>query len=152
MNTRLNESLDGIETVKSAAQEYAEIRLFGKISSATVMPWSNRAISSQHFCVSPAGSGAGYWFASRFAAAPPGHFGYGQVVGYYGVSDAGFSDFISLFAYSQISFRHLERPAFWSFSAAEDNLDQNVEGYAHPCAASIEFRDVCFGYTEQEPI
>ena len=105
LNTRLSESLDGIETVKGAAQEASEVNLFKRNAGDIVMLRCSRGISKRvifHCCCLYIALGTGLlhslWLFSR------GVLSAGDVVGYFGLLlMLDFPTFISLFAYSQIS-------------------------------------------------
>ncbi|MEM5775189.1 MAG: ABC transporter ATP-binding protein, partial [Anaerolineaceae bacterium] len=154
MNTRLTESLDGIETVKSAAQEKAEINLFSRnikrFRDAMVHQGDIEATFLPYLLL---GLALGGGLLHALLLANQGLLNTGQVVGYYGVLlMLDFPTFISLFAYSQISSGLSSARRILELVKREDNLDQNVSGYAGAMRGEVEFRNVCFGYSEQEPI
>jgi ATP-binding cassette subfamily B protein len=154
MNTRLNEALDGIETVKAAAQECAEIDLFGlnvkRFRNAMVRQGDIESTFLPYLLL---GIAMGGGLLHALLLANQGILDTGQVVGYFGVLLLlDFPTFISLFAYSQISTGLSSARRILELLNREDNLDQNVRGYAEPMRGEIEFRDVCFGYSGQEPI
>ena len=154
LNTRLTESLDGIETVKSAAQEGAEIHLFGlnlkRYRDAIVKQGD---IESTYLPYLLLGITLGGGLLHALILGSQGILDTGQVVGYYGVLlMLDFPTFTSLFAYSQISTGISSAQRILELIKREDNLDQNLTGFAGKMHGEIEFREVCFGYADQEPI
>jgi ATP-binding cassette subfamily B protein len=150
LNSRLAESLDGIETVKAAAQECAEINRFGtnvrRYRNAVVRQGDIEARFLPYLLLSLA-MGAGLLHALLLAKA--GILDTGQVVGYFGLlAMLDFPTFISLFAYSQISVGISSAKRILELLKREDNLDQNVEGYAKSMRGEITFRDVSFAYPD----
>jgi ATP-binding cassette subfamily B protein len=152
LNSRLAESLDGIETVKAAAQECAEINRFGtnvrRYRNAVVRQGDIEARFLPYLLLSLA-MGAGLLHALLLAKA--GILDTGQVVGYFGLlAMLDFPTFISLFAYSQISVGISSARRILELLKREDNLDQNLEGHASSMRGEITFRDVSFAYPDHE--
>ena len=79
MNSRLAEALDGIETVKSASQEEAEVKRFnqnaGTVSQGLCAPGRPGSPFRTH---AVDGDGSGWRPAACPAALPPGSAGYGR--------------------------------------------------------------------------
>lgn len=148
LNTRLAEVLDGIETVKGAAQEFLELGLFRKYVAryraamvrqgdmeARYMPllWMQIALA------------AGLFHALLLHW--KGILNLGQVVGYFELLlMLDFPTFISLWAYSQISLGLAGARRILELMNRENNLDQNISGYSGDMRGEIEFRNVCFSY------
>lgn len=152
LNSRLAESLDGIETVKSAAQECAEIHRFGtnvrRYRDAMVRQGDIEATFLPYLLLSLALGGG---LLHALVLATQGLLDIGQVVGYFGVlMMLDFPTFISLFAYSQISVGISSARRIIELLRREDNLDQNLAGYAGEMRGEVTFREVSFGYPEQE--
>ena len=119
--------------------------------AATAMRPCARATSKRAFCrccclASP-------WPVGLFHALllfNQGLLNVGQVVGYFGLLlMLDFPTFTSLWAYSQISLGLAGARRILELMNRENNLDQNVQGYAGPMQGEIEFRDVCFAYGDQ---
>lgn len=146
LNTRLSESLDGIETVKGAAQEISEVDRFGRNAqryrNAAVLQGNN--IEARYipllllYIALGLGLLHGLWLLSR------GVLSAGDVVGYFGLLllMLDFPTFISLFAYSQISLGVAGARRILELM----NLDQNLGGYQKPMRGEVEFRNVTFSY------
>jgi ATP-binding cassette subfamily B protein len=154
LNSRLAESLDGIETVKAAAQECSEIHRFGsnviRYRDAMVKQGDIEATYLPYLLLSLA-MGGGLLHALILSS--QGVLDVGQVVGYFGVLlMLDFPTFISLFAYSQISVGLSSARRIIELLKREDNLDQNLAGYAGPMKGEVEFQNVSFGYPEHDLI
>ncbi len=153
MNTRLAEVLDGIETVKGAAQEQAEVSLFGRharrFRDAFVHQGDVEARFIPLLLLGLAQAGALLHAILLFRR---GLLDVGQVVGYMGLIQLfGFPTFVSLFAYSQVSSGMAGARRILELINRRTELDQNVHGYQAPIRGAIEFRDVTFAYQDGEP-
>jgi ATP-binding cassette subfamily B protein len=62
----------------------------------------------------------------------------------------GFPTFTSMWAYSQVSLGIAGARRILELMNRENNLDQNLAGYAGPMRGHIEFKNVSFGYHEGE--
>ena len=154
LNTRLSESLDGIETVKGAAQESGEIARFGKHAhlyrDASVQQGDIEAkfVPLLFFYLSLAGG-----LLHALLLFRQGLINLGDVVGYFGVlMMLDFPTFISLFAYSQISSGVAGARRILELLNKENTLDQNAQGYSETMHGEVEFRKVGFHYENNESI
>jgi ATP-binding cassette subfamily B protein len=76
----------------------------------------------------------------------------GGVVGYFGLlSLFGFPTFTSLFAYSQVSLGLAGAKRILELIRQENNLDQNLRGYAGVMVGEVEFRHLAFAYPRGKP-
>ena len=154
LNTRLSESLDGIETVKGAAQEVSEVNLFRRNAQryrdAAVQQGNIEARYIPLLLLYIAlGTGLlhSLWLFSR------GVLSAGDVVGYFGLLlMLDFPTFISLFAYSQISLGMAGARRILELMNQETNLDQNLSGYQKPMRGEVEFRNASFVYQEDDQV
>jgi ATP-binding cassette subfamily B protein len=153
LNTRLSESLDGIETVKGSAQEGREISLFrgnvGRYRDASVHQGKveSRFLPMLLFYVALA---AGLLHALLLFRA--GQLNIGGVIGYFGLLlMLDFPTFSSMFAYSRISLGLAGAKRILELMNRENNLDQNVAGYTGPMRGEVEFSNVTFKYQDNEP-
>ena len=154
LNSRLAEALDGIETVKAAAQECTEIHRFGvnirRYRNAMVKQGNIEAAFLPYLLLSIGLAGG---LLHALLLANQGLLNTGQVVGYFGVLLLlDFPTFISLFAYSQISVGMSSARRILELINREENLDQNISGHQATINGDIEFRDVSFGYPGNDAI
>jgi ATP-binding cassette, subfamily B, bacterial len=154
LNIRLAESLDGVETVKGSARELAEIALFKqnvkRYKDASVEQGKKEARFLPLLLYGIA-LAAGLLHALLLFRA--GRIDIGEVVGYFGLLlMLDFPTFASLWAYSKISLGLAGAKRILEVMNREDNLDQNVTGYAQPMRGEVEFRDVTFRYADGEPV
>lgn len=153
LNTRLSESLDGIETVKGAAQETREIGLFrhnvrfyrdaaveqGRVESRFL------PLLLYYICLA-----GGLLHALLLFRA--GLLDIGSVVGYFGLLlMLDFPTFASMGAYSRISLGLAGGKRILELMNRENNLDQNVNGYSTPMRGEVEFKNVTFHYENNDP-
>jgi len=150
MNTHLSESLDGVEIMKGAAQEDAEVDRFvtnaRKVRNAFVQQGDLEAKYIANLLL-------GLAFASGLVHAlllyRAGAITVGAVVGYFGMLQLlGFPTFTSTFAYSQISLGLSSARRILELIQRETHLDQNASGADMEIRGEIEFRDVSFKYPD----
>jgi ATP-binding cassette, subfamily B, bacterial len=152
MNTRLAEAIDGIETVKGMAQERGEANLFSRNAAqfrdAFIRQGNVEARFLPLLLLGLAEAGALLHSLILFRQ---GLLDVGEVVAFFGLIQLfGFPTFTSLFAYSQVSLGIAGAKRILELINREDNLDQNVGGYAQAMHGEIEFKDVAFGYGQGE--
>lgn len=148
LNTRLSESLDGIETVKGSSQEETEINRFEENAIrhrlAVVKQGDTEAVFLPLLLLSIA-FGAGLFHALLLLQR--GILNTGQVVGYFGlILMLDFPTFTSIWAYSQISLGLAGARRILELMNRENNLDQNINGFAGMMRGEIEFRNVSFTF------
>jgi len=148
LNSRLAEALDGIETVKGASQEAQEVDLFrieaDEVRKAQVKQGDAEArfILMLVFAVALAGGLIHAIILNRM-----GLIDTGQVVGYFGILlMLDFPTFASIWAYSMISSGMAGARRILELMNRENNLDQNVEGFAGEMQGEVEFRNVSLNY------
>ncbi|MBI9034454.1 MAG: ABC transporter ATP-binding protein [Bacteroidales bacterium] len=151
LNTRLSESIDGIETVKGAAQERFEISLFEKNISdyrnAFVLQGNEEAKFIPLLLMSLT-QAAGLFHALFLFKG--GVIEVGDVVSYFGLLLLlGFPTFISLFAFSQISLGMAGSRRILELINRENVLGQNKMGYQGELSGNVTFQDVSFAYEDQ---
>ena len=154
LSSRLSEALDGIETVKGAAQEATEVNLFksiaGRYRKAVVRQgdMEGRFFPLLLYSVTLA---AGLLHALILFRL--GLLNVGQVVGYFGLLLLlDFPTWSSMWAYSQISLGLAGARRILELMNRENNLDQNFSGYKGGIQGEIEFQDVTFAYEGAEPV
>jgi len=148
MNAILAETIDGIETVKGAAQEDYEIERFEsgaiRYRDAFVRQGDLEAWFVPLLLLGLA-QGAALFHA--LALYRDGAIGVGDVVAYMGLLFLfGFPVFISLFAYSQMSSGMAGARRILALIQGRTELDENKAGYAADMRGAIRFEQVTFGY------
>ncbi len=154
MNTRLAEALDGIETVKGAAQEDQEVQRFAALArgfrDAAVRQGDVEARFLPLLLMGMAVAGGFFhamWLYNQ------GAINVGQVVGYVGLLQLfRFPTFTSLFAYSRVSSGLAAARRILELMTLRTDLDQNLAGYAGTMKGLVEFRHVDFAYPESDTI
>jgi ATP-binding cassette subfamily B protein len=148
MNAILAETIDGIETVKGAAQESYEIERFesGAVEyrNAFVRQGDIEAWFVPLLLMGLAHA-AGLFHALTLYR--DGLVRVGDIVAYMGLLFLfGFPVFISLFAYSQISTGMAGARRILALITGETELDENRSGHAAEMNGAIRFEHVTFGY------
>ncbi len=153
MNSRLAEAIDGIETVKSMAQEQNEVERFGenarRYRDAFVRQGDVEARFIPLLLLGLAEAGG---LLHSLLLYRQGALDIGQVVAYFGLIQLfGFPTFTSLFAYSQISLGVAGAQRILELINRETNLDQNLHGHRAKMRGEVEFRNVSFAYESDDP-
>jgi ATP-binding cassette subfamily B protein len=152
MNTHLSESLDGVETVKGAAQENAEVDKF-VLNATRVRNWFVKQGDAE------ARFGGmlllGLAFATGLTQAlllyRQGILSVGDVVAYFGILRLlEFPTFTSTWAYTQVALGVSSARRILELMNRETRLDQNAAGFSQPMRGEIEFRDVAFTYPDTD--
>lgn len=153
LNTRLSESLDGIETVKGSAQEASEISLFkAKIKHYRDAAVHQGYIESRFLPLLLYSIALAVGLIHALLLFRAGLLNIGGVVGYFGLLlMLDFPTFSSLWAYSRISLGLAGARRILELMNRENNLDQNLAGYTGPMRGEVEFRNVTFHYDNAEP-
>ena len=148
MNTQLSESLDGVEVVKGAAQEDAEVDRFvlnaSRVRDAFVRQGD---LEGQYIAMLLLGSAYAFGLFHALILFRSGQLDLGAVVAYFGLLRLlEFPTFVSTWAYSQISLGISGARRILELMNRETNLDQNAQGHADSMRGEIEFRNVDFTY------
>jgi ATP-binding cassette subfamily B protein len=148
MNSRLAEAIDGIETVKGAAQERAEIGRFeeraGEYRDAMV---EQGRIEARFLPLLFLGLTTAIGFTHAFLLYQANELRVGDIVAYVGLLGLfGFPTFVSLVAYSQVSRGMAGARRILELIKAETALDENVTGHEALVDGAIRFDRVSFGY------
>ncbi len=154
LNSRLSETIDGIETVKGTAQEKSEISHFSENArnyrNALVKQGDIEARFLPLLLLGLAEAGGLLHSILLYQA---GLIDLGQVVAYFGLLQLfGFPTFVSLFAYSQVSLGTASARRILDLINMENDLDQNIHGNSNEMRGEIEFRNVTFSYDGSEPV
>jgi len=154
MNTHLSEALDGIETMKGAAQEEAEIKRFNvnsrrlRDNNIRQGDVEARFVPLLLFFIALAGGLLHAILLFRL-----GILNIGDVVAYFGILlMLEFPTWTSIWAYSLISSGLAGGRRILELINRETNLDQNATGYTQPMQGRIEFRNLTFSYPTGEAV
>lgn len=154
MNGRLAEAIDGIELVKSTAQEVQEIGLFNDNASgyrdAAV---EQGKIEARFLPLLLLGITQGLGFMHALYLFQLGEIAVGDVVGYMGLLALfGFPTFISLLAYSRVSLGLAGARRILELMNTETLLDENADGHQANIEGLVQFDNVTFGYVAESPV
>jgi ATP-binding cassette, subfamily B, bacterial len=148
LNAHLTEAIEGIETIKGAAQEAHEIRQFeheaGNFRNAFV---NLGQVEARFLPLLLLGLTQGFAFWHALALYQQGQISVGDIVAYMGL--IGLFTFpvnVSLFAYSQAASGVASARRILELVVTETELDQNVGGYEAPMRGVIRFDNVSFRY------
>ncbi|HSM57804.1 MAG TPA: ABC transporter ATP-binding protein [Candidatus Sulfomarinibacteraceae bacterium] len=154
LNSRLAEAIDGIETVKGAAQEEQEIDYFRnnarEYRDAVVQQGH---IEARFLPLLLLGLTNAIGFTHAFLLYRQGAIAVGDIVAYMGLlSLFGFPTFVSLRAYSHVSLGMAGARRILNLITGETTLDENVGGYSGPIEGRIRFENVSFSYVPGSPV
>ncbi|HSN94482.1 MAG TPA: ABC transporter ATP-binding protein [Anaerolineaceae bacterium] len=149
MNSRLAEDLDGIETVKSVAQEDDETTLFMHNSlayrNAFVKKGDQEAVFIPVLLLSLA---LGLGLLHAILLAQNGLIPLGGVVAYfYSLALLGFPTYSSIYSYSQLTLGVAGAKRLLETMNTVNDLDQNLEGIAQKIKGDVVFENVSFTYS-----
>ena len=154
MNTHLSEALDGIETMKGAAQEDAEVKRFNinarRLRNNLVRQGDVEArfVPLLLFYIALAVGLVHSILLYRL-----GILNVGDVVAYFGLLlMLEFPTWTSIWAYSLISSGLAGGHRILDLIKRETDLDQNITGITQPIYGEIEFRNMTFAYPTGEPV
>lgn len=153
MNSVLAESIEGIETVKGAAQEPREISRFDK----TLLDWRNAAVElgyveSRYIPMLLMGVTMSLGILHSILLFNSGAINIGNVVAFVGILMMfGFPTFSAQFTYSQVSSGISSARRMLELINTETKLDENVSGYSKSVNGAVVFDHVSFGYGDGKP-
>lgn len=154
MNTHLSESLDGVEIMKGAAQEDAEVNRFGinanEVRNAFVQQGD---LEAKYIAMLLLGMAYATGLVHALFLFRAGLIDVGAVIAYFGMLQLlGFPTFTSTWAYSQISLGFSSARRILELINSETKLDQNASGRTSEMRGEIEFRRVSFSYPNGESV
>jgi ATP-binding cassette subfamily B protein len=154
MNAHLAEVVDGIEVVKSAAQEGTETERFLQRARAYRDAFVRQGEQEARFLpLLLLGLAISFGFLHAILLFRQGQLDVGDVVAYLGLLQLfGFPTFVSLFAYSQVSLGLASARRVLELITRETELDENRAGHAAPMRGEIAFDHVHFGYGEGQVV
>jgi ATP-binding cassette subfamily B protein len=148
MNAALAETIEGIETVKGAAQEEQAVEKFDSAARAYRDAFVKQGyIEARFLPLLFLGIANATALAHALILYQQGLLDLGQVVAYNGlILLFGFPTFTSAFAYPQIATGLASARRILELINAESGLDENKAGYAGEMRGAIEFDRVSFTY------
>ena len=148
LNTRLAEALDGIETVKGAAQEEYEVGLFNKLALRVRDTFVKQGdLEARFIPMLLYGLTFGGGLLHALILYRQGEIQIGGVIAYVGLLEMlQFPTFASTFAYTQISLGMSSARRILELLNSETLLDQNADGYAETMRGEVCFRSTAFAY------
>jgi ATP-binding cassette subfamily B protein len=154
MNANLTEAVEGIETIKGAAQEESELARFNHTSADVRNAFVNQGRVEARFLpllLLGLALGLGFWHALYLYE--QGSISVGDIVAYMGLlSLFTFPTNISLFAYSQLSSGLAGARRILELINTETALDQNRGGHSATMRGDLRFEGVTFRYAlDQDP-
>jgi len=153
LNTRLNEALDGIETVKAAAQEISEVkRFFNNAQRYRNAAVRQGYVEARFVPILLQGIATAGGLLHALLLYNQGLVDTGGVVAYFGLLlMLGFPTFTSIFAYSRIALGLAGARRILELMNRENDLDQNAAARSTDMLGRVEFQGVCFTYNGSEP-
>ena len=150
MNTHLSESLDGVEVVKGASQENAEVDKFVMNASRVRDAFVKQGdLEGRYVAMLLLGSAYAFGLFHALLLFRSGQLNLGDVVAYFGLLTLlQFPTFVSTFAYSQISLGMSSARRILELINRETDLDQNAQGRVEAIKGEIEFRNISFDYSQ----
>jgi len=151
MNSRLAEDLDGVETVKAAAQEENEVALFRKNTQAYRDATIKQGdIEARFLPLLLLALAMGFGLLHALILARQGQIELGSVLSYFSaLSMLGFPTNTSIRSYSMISSGLAGAQRLLNVMNAENNLDENSDGHVSQIQGKVEFKNVSFAYEEE---
>ncbi len=148
LNAGLNETIEGIEVVKSTAQEPAERARFSTNARRYRDHFVRQGLVQARYLplliVSVAFAGA---FAHGLLRVADGAITSGELVAYMGlVGLLRFPAFISIFTFSLVELGLAGARRMLELMRTDTELDENPSGHAARLRGAIEFQDVTFAY------
>jgi ATP-binding cassette subfamily B protein len=152
MNAQLAEAIDGIEVIKGAAQEKAEVARFEVNARSFRNAFVRQGdVEARFLPLLLMGLANGLALFQSLLLYDAGLLDVGDVVAYMGLIQLfGFPVFVSLFAYSQVSLGMAGSRRILELIDRETELDHNPGGSSNPMRGEIEFKNVTFAYNEGE--
>ncbi|MBL8045071.1 MAG: ABC transporter ATP-binding protein [Anaerolineales bacterium] len=154
MNARLEEALEGVETVKGAARELDEVSRFEQSVGAWRGAYLRQGeIEARYLPLLFLGIAISLGLLHSFLLFQVGEITGGQAVAFnYLLLLFNFPTFISLTAFSQISSGLASGRRILELINTETDLDHNATGRAEAVHGAISFENVTFAYGESEPV
>ncbi len=154
MNATLAEAIEGIETVKGAAQEEQAIEKFEVGAKSYRDAYVAQGhIEARFLPLLWLGIIQAVGLAHSLFLYQQGLIDVGQVVAFNGLLQLfGFPTFQTSFAYPQIASGISSARRILDLINMQSDLDENTAGYAEPMQGAIQFEHVTFKYRSEAPV
>ena len=148
MNTRLAEAIDGVETVKGAAQEAREIERFARSVKGWRAAYVAQAdVEARFVPLLLLGILHAAGFLHSLLLFRAGAIDLGDVISFNGLLLLfGFPTFAAQSAYSRVSSGVASARRILELINTQTELDQNAAGYDAPMRGAVVFEDISFCY------
>ena len=148
MNSRLEEGLEGVETVKGFAREVEESLVFSERAGDYRDSYVHQGrVEARYIPFLLFGLALAFGFGHSVWLRSIGAIGADVVVSYnYLLLLFGFPVFVSLMSFSQIASGMAAGRRILELINTETELDQNPAGYAGPMQGGVSFDEVAFDY------
>ena len=154
LNAHLAQVIDGVETVKGAAQEESETKRFLEKAKEYRDAFVDQGCVEARFIpllLMGLANAFGFWHAVILFRS--GVISVGNVVAFMGLlSLLGFPVFVSLFSYSQVALGLAGARRMLELITGETKLDENVTGHEGVVNGAVNFNNVSFGYTSDNSV
>ncbi|MEE3227587.1 MAG: ABC transporter ATP-binding protein [Chloroflexota bacterium] len=154
LNAHLVQVIDGVETVKGAAQEEYETKRFLERAKEYRDAFVDQGCVEARFIpllLMGLANAFGFWHAVTLFRS--GAISVGNVVAFMGLlSLFGFPVFTSLFSYSQVALGLAGARRMLELITGETKLDENVTGHEGVVSGAVRFKNVSFGYTSDNNV
>ncbi len=153
MNAGLEETITGIEVVKSTGQEQQERRKFTEFASKYRDYYvKNGEIQARYLPLLLIAIAIVGGFLQALWLFGQGQISLGQLVAFMGLMALlRYPSFISIFTYSLVQLGIAGANRILSVMREETDLDENTAGYSAEMRGEISFERVCFAYDPDQP-
>jgi ATP-binding cassette subfamily B protein len=150
LNSRLAEAVDGIETVKSMAEEASEVRLFTRNARQFRDKEIRQGdVEARYLPLLILGLVLAGGLLHAIILFRQGLIQVGDIAAYYGLLGLlGFPTFVSLFAYSQVSLGVASSRRILELINRETELDENLDGIQGEIKGEVQFDAVSYAYPD----
>lgn len=148
MNSRLAEDIDGVETVKAAAQEESEIALFREnIKAYRDVNVRQGDVEAMFIPLLLLALALGFGLLHAILLFQQGQIPLAGVISYFtAITLLQFPTNTSIRSYSQISLGVASAQRLLEIMNTENNLDENESGFDQHMQGDVEFKHVSFAY------
>lgn len=154
MNSRLAESLDGLQVIKGAAQEDQEIGYFRTLTDNVRDQFVEQGrVEARYLSNLMLPLAIVLALVQSVSLYQAGVLQVGDIVAYMGLIGLfGFPVFSSLTSLSRIALGFASAERILTIINTETELDQNTEGYHEPIKGEVRFEAVDFGYSHDKDV